>query len=108
MEEYDTEKKDLYWKIEGLELKLKQYKDIEDELGIDLKVYHKVMDMLYCGEPNILYVKDKDIIIQVGVLEIDYCKKKLIFYKDKNYNDDYIYGFWQYGKTWSLNKRDLV
>lgn len=88
--------------------KLGQLEDIEDELGIDLKVYHKLMDMLYCSEPNILYVKDKDGIIQVGILEIDYCKKKIIFYKDKNYNDDYVYGFWQYGKSWALTKEELL
>ena len=84
-----------------------EYRKIEKELGLDLKVYHKLMNMLYCGEPNILYVKDKDTIVQVGILEIDYCKKKIIFYKDKSYNDDYVYGFIQYGKTWSLDKGDL-
>lgn len=88
--------------------KLGQLEDIEDELGIDLKVYHKLMDMLYCGEPNVLYVKDEDEIIQVGVLEIDYCKKKIIFYKDKSYSDDYVYGFIQYGKTWALTKEELL
>ena len=87
--------------------KLGQLEDIEEELGIDLRVYHKLMDMLYCGESNILYVKDKDVIIQVGILEIDYCKKKIIFYKDKNYNDDYIYGFLQYGKTWAFTREEL-
>ena len=86
---------------------LEEYRKIEKELGIDLKVYHKLMNMLYCGEPNILYIKDKDKIVQVGILEIDYCKKKIIFYKDKSYNDDYVYGFIQYGKTWSLDKGDL-
>ena len=84
-----------------------EYRKIEKELGLDLKVYHKLMNILYCGEPNILYVKDKDKIVQVGILEIDYCKKKIIFYKDKSYNDDYVYGFIQYGKTWSLDKGDL-
>lgn len=84
-----------------------EYKTIEEELGMELKVYHKLMNMLYCGEPNIVYVKDKDIIIQVGILEIDYCKKKIIFYKDSSYNDDYIYGFIQYGKTWALTKDEL-
>ena len=84
-----------------------EYRKIEKELGLDLKVYHKLMNILYCGEPNILYIKDKDKIVQVGILEIDYCKKKIIFYKDKSYNDDYVYGFIQYGKTWSLDKGDL-
>lgn len=89
--------------------KLGQLEDIEKELGINLVVYHKLMDILYCGEPNILYVKDKGVIIQVSVLEIDYCKKKIIFYKDNlhNYNADYVYGFFQYGKTWALTKEEL-
>lgn len=87
--------------------RLEEYIKIEKELGIDLKVYHKLMNMLYCGEPNILYVKDKDKIVQVGILEIDYCKKKIIFYKDKSYNEDYVYGFIQYGKTWALTREEL-
>ena len=86
---------------------LEEYRKIEKELGIDLKVYHKLMNMLYCGEPNILYIKDKDKIVQVGILEIDYCKKKIIFYKDKSYNEDYVYGFIQYGKTWALTREEL-
>ena len=87
--------------------RLEEYRKIEKELGIDLKVYHKLMNMLYCGEPNILYVKDKDKIVQVGILEINYCKKKIIFYKDKSYNEDYVYGFAQYGETFALTKEEL-
>lgn len=87
--------------------RLEEYRKIEKELSMELKVYHKLMNMLYCGEPNILYVKDKDMIIQVGVLEIDYCKKKIIFYKDSSYNDDYVCGFIQYGKMWALTREEL-
>lgn len=93
------------------ELKLGQLENIEEKLGIDLKVFHKLMEILYCnepGEPNSLYVKDKDMIVQVGILEIDYYKKKIIFYKDSSYNDDYIYNFFQYGKTWALTKEELL
>lgn len=96
---YERIKKDLE--------KLEEYKQLEEELGMELKVYHKLMNMLYCGEPNILYVKDKDMIIQVSVLEIDYCKKKIIFYKDNSYNADYVYGFIQYGKTFALTRKEL-
>lgn len=90
-------------------LKLKSLEDLEDELGMELKVYHKLMNMLYCGKkyPNILYVKDRDTIVQVGILEIDYCKKKIIFYKDKSYNEDYVYAFIQYGKTFALTREEL-
>lgn len=89
--------------------KLGQLEDLEEELGMELKVYHKLMNMLYCGKkyPNILYVKDKDKIVQVGILEIDYCKKKIIFYKDKSYNEDYVYAFIQYGKTFALTREEL-
>ena len=89
--------------------KLGVLEDIEEELGMELKVYHKLMSMLYCGKkyPNILYVKDKDTIVQVGILEIDYCKKKIIFYKDKSYNEDYVYAFIQYGKTFALTREEL-
>ena len=89
--------------------KLGQLEDLEEELGMELKVYHKLMNMLYCGKKysNILYVKDKDTIVQVGILEIDYCKKKIIFYKDKSYNSDYVYCFIQYGKTWALTREEL-
>ena len=90
------------------EEKLCQLEDIEEELGMELKTYHKLMNMLYCGEPNVLYVKDKDMIIQVSILEVDYCKKKIIFYKDSSYNDDYVYGFIQYGKTFALTKEELL
>lgn len=107
-----------YWYREDLEqvcdreqivlTELGLLEDIEDEIGMELKVYHKLMNMLYCGKPNMLYVKDKDTIVQVSILEIDYCKKKIIFYKDSSYNDDYVYGFIQYGKTWALTKEELV
>lgn len=107
-----------YWYREDLEqvcdreqivlTELGLLEDIEDEIGMELKIFHKLMNMLYCGKPNILYVKDKDTIVQVSILEIDYCKKKIIFYKDSSYNDDYVYGFAQYGKTWALTKEELV
>ena len=31
-------------------LKLKSLEDLEEELGMELKVYHKLMNMLYCGK----------------------------------------------------------
>lgn len=87
--------------------KLGRLEDIEDELGIGLDVFHKLMEMQYCGEPNVLYVKDGNKIVEVGILELDYCKKKIIFYKDKNYDEDYLRGFWEYGETWALTKEEL-
>lgn len=103
---YERETKENYY---DLVHKLGSLEDIEEELGMELKVYHKLMNMLYCGKkyPNILYVKDKDNIVQVGILEIDYCKKKIIFYKDKSYNEDYVYAFIQYGKKFALTREEL-
>lgn len=104
---YKLKDEELSTKLDSIH-KLGILEDIEEKLGIELKTYHKLMSMLYCGEPNILYAKDKDTIVQVGILEIDYCKKKIIFYKDSSYNDDYVYGFAQYSKTWALTKEELV
>ena len=104
---YERETKENYY---DLVHKLGVLEDLEDELGMELKVYHKLMSMLYCGkrgEPKVLYVKDNDKIVQVGILEIDYCKKKIIFYKDKSYNSDYVYCFIQYGKTFALTREEL-
>lgn len=104
---YKLKDEELSTKLDSIH-KLGQLEDVEDEIGMELKVYHKLMNMLYCGKHNMLYVKDKDTIVQVSILEIDYCKKKIIFYKDSSYNDDYVYGFAQYGKTWALTKEELV
>lgn len=104
---YEREMKENYY---DLVHKLGVLEDLEDELGMELKVYHKLMSMLYCGkrgEPKVLYVKDNDKIVQVGILEIDYCKKKIIFYKDNSYNSDYVYCFIQYGKTFALTREEL-
>lgn len=103
---YKLKDEELSTKLDSIH-KLGQLEDVEDEIGMELKVYHKLMNMLYCGKHNMLYVKDKDTIVQVSILEIDYCKKKIIFYKDSSYNDDYVYGFIQYGKTWALTKEEL-
>lgn len=63
---YDKEKKDLYWQIAGLENELKQYKDIEDELGIDLVTLFKALKngiyytnyghgtINYCDKPKLI------------------------------------------------------
>ena len=87
--------------------KLSQLEDIEEELGLPLVAYHKLMDCLYCGDKSKIFCKTEDGIIEVGILEIDYCKKKVIFYKDKNYNDDFVYGLYSYGETWSFSKEEL-
>ena len=103
---YTLKDEEVMTKLDSIH-KLGQLEDLEEEIGMELKVYHKLMNMLYCGKTNILYVKDKDTIVQVGILEIDYCKKKIIFYKDSSYNEDYVYGFDQYGKTFALTKEEL-
>lgn len=87
--------------------KLGQLEDIEEELGIDLVIYHKLMEKLYCGVGDKLFVKSDEKIIEVGILEIDYCKKKIHFYKDKNHNADFTYRFCEYGKSFALTKEEL-
>lgn len=89
--------------------KLGRIEDTEEELGLDLIIYHRIMNMLYCGEPNNVYIKEADNIVEAHILEIDYCKKKIIFYKGnyEDYDDEYVYGFYQYAELWALTKEEL-
>lgn len=88
--------------------KLKHYEDIEDELGIDLITLFKVLKngiyrIFYKGgEPN-----------KIGNLDINFDKKALSshwqFLDMSGYDSgtNYYY-FKDYGKTWSLDKNDLI
>ena len=106
----DLEPKELTIKAKvyyDMRLELCKYHMLEQELGVDLITYHRLMNMLYCGEPdNNIYIKEGNNIVEVHILEIDYCKKKIIFYKD-NYEDEYVYGFYQYGEAWAFTKEEL-
>ncbi len=83
------------------ELKLGQLEDIEEELGIDLITLFKVLK-------NGIYVK-------IG-REIDYIQYVSIYKKRKwhLYSSDTFWGKYDiclvqdYGKTWSLDKKDLT
>lgn len=82
--------------------KLGQLEDIEEELGIDLITYHRLMSKLYCGTEDTAFYKGTEVIIY----EIDYCKKKVILYSPKE-KEDIVVGFSSYGKTWALTKEEL-
>ncbi len=75
MKEYNSEKKDLYWQIAGLEHELKQYKSIEKELGIDLMTFLKGID------PNTCFMeitKDKKFYLCGDAYYGDYSKEELL------------------------------
>ncbi len=99
--EYDSEKKDLYWQIAGLECKLKQYKDIEDQLGIDLITLFKILkmfdDSIRNGQHGESYVSFLD---------------GTTFTTDMGYIEEFINRFKKlikdYGKTWALTKEELL
>lgn len=99
MKEYDSEKKDLYWQIAGLEHELKQYKDIEDELGIDLITLIKALK-------NGIHKKD--------YLDCCYdCKLRFMegeWYLAQQFDENYSYivKTKDYGKTWTLTKEELL
>ena len=99
MKEYDSEKKDLYWQIAGLELELKKYKDIEDELGIDLiTLFNALKNGIYTKTKNgISFKRSNDLRIRphTNQWQLYYFSYSRVFTKD-------------YGKTWALTKEELL
>ena len=111
MKEYDGKKKDLYWQIAGLEHELKQYKDIEDELGIDLVTLIKALKngiyaSMYGGKPD----NEINKIIHISPRSFKLClhNGEPHFYHVWGWpGPDYsIYYLKDYGKTWTLTKED--
>ena len=100
MSEYDSEIKDLYWQIAGLENELKQYKDIEEELGIDLITLFKALK-------NGIWIYDTNGIkmstdLFTNGLTFNYCEQPSIQYYDR------LFYLKDYGKTWALTKEELL
>ena len=95
MSEYDSEKKDLYWQITGLECKLKQYKDIEEEFGIDLITSFKACK-------NGIWIKSGDQIVfhkaPYKTLAENIAYFRRLF--EREYADNY-------GITWALTREEL-
>ena len=98
MREYDSEENNLYWQITGLEHELKQYKDIEEELGIDLITLFKALK-------NGVYYKYK-----YGYeTKISKCRKCVLTGKKTLVVDYHTYRYLcDYGKTWALTKEELL
>lgn len=78
--------------LDIIEIALKEYKAIEDMLGIDLVTLYKVLeqgiyykDMYYTGDDK-LYITNGEI--------YNYARDRWVYLKD-------------YGKTWALTKEEL-
>lgn len=103
MSEYDSEKKDLYWQIAGLKHELKQYKDIEEELDIDLITLFKLLNEDWYGV-------DK---LTKKIYRMPYFCTRITFSNDIKPNPfieccSNEYDFKDYGKTWALKKEELL
>ena len=116
MKEYDKEKKDLYWQITGLEIELKKYKDIEEELGIDLITLFKALKngaIFNCDNGDVHFIDLKEMCIAKGINPKAFCKPSFIkLVANDNgwflvlYNE-YPFSTKDYGKTWALTKEEL-
>ena len=115
---YDSEKQKLYWQIADLEIELKKYKDIEDELGIDLITLFKAL------KQEILFVKTdlgiKKTLKQengsLGFKCLEIENNELVFHCAILYPNDITHKEWfsgiylklkDYGKAWALTKGEL-
>ena len=96
---YDKEKKDLYWQISGLEHELKQYKDIEEELGISLVVYFKLFK---CSH---VWAYSNSGKIEANLTGINTWSKTITLW---NGTCSITYPFSQYEKSWALTKEELL
>lgn len=93
---------ELLAEIEILKTKLKEYKAIEDELGIDLITLFKAFK-------NGIYVKEIDRITTVWKLVNDDGGTYLGAWHnpfEKEYNTIFLH-LKDYGKTWALTKEEL-
>lgn len=81
--------------------KLKQYKDIEEELGIDLITLFKALK-------NGIYDKNEDRNVLVFLSWHYHLKEMVLFYDDENPYYNGCYQFKDYGKTWALTKEELL
>lgn len=89
--------------LNKLEQELLEYKNIEEELGIDLIIFFK-----YLSADEVFFINDFKKVEEVIVRSID---KKGIVVFEKGYGwgecDFHLY-FKDYGKTWALTKEELL
>ena len=85
--------------------KFGQLEDVEEELGIDLIKFVKVLKA-----PEI-YVKSRNEILEVPhcdiCWDIEVNKISIVLEEDKNHTLYSIYHLKDYGKTWALTKEEL-
>ena len=79
-----------------------KYKDIEEELGIDLITFFK-----YLSAKEVFFINDFNEVQKAVVRSID--KKGLIVFEEAFYwgECDFTLYFNDYGKTWALTKEEL-
>ena len=76
---------------------LKEFKDLEQELGIDLITLFKALEQDY------VYVKFSD-----GEIKICSCFANCLIFEERKFKcEDEIFYFKDYGKTWALTKEEL-
>ena len=93
---------ELLAEIDILKTKLKEYKHIEEELGIDLITLFKALkNGVYYKEEltnRIVRLESFDLMIQAGAIQPKY-KRLLLITLPLYFND--------YGKAWALTKEEL-
>ena len=101
MSEYDVEQ-ELLNEIGDLRNELKQYKNIEDELGIDLITLFKA------SQSETITIKGIDFDYEVDEYHFDLRNKYIVvqLLRNDNYETE-VYYFKDYGKTWALTKEEL-
>lgn len=98
--------------VAGIYNKLRRSEDIEDELGMPLAAYHRVMKSMYCGAdcgagPGKAFYRKGGEIRKAWILQVDYCKKKVLLGDPRAENDEAVFMLSGYGDTWALSEGEL-
>lgn len=91
---------------------LRRYRILEDELGMSALTYHRVMKSMYCGAdygagPGKAFYRKGGEIVSAWIIQVDYCKKKVLLGDPNVDGDEAVFLFSSYGDSWSLRKEDL-
>lgn len=92
--------------IGNLRNELKQYKDIEDKLGIELAVLYEVFKNGFYAKENV-GINHTEIcrILPRDINQIDVIKKYVVTQYGFSYS---THSFKNYRKTWALTKEELL